>query len=39
MTQGLDRRITLRIQGPHTLNEYDEQVPGVVTEHREWCSH
>ena len=38
MTQGLDRRITLRIQGPHTLNEYQEQVPGVITEHPEWCS-
>ena len=38
MTQGLDRRITLRIQGPRTLNEYAEPVPGVITEHPEWCT-
>lgn len=38
MTQGLDRRITLLIEGAPTLNEYAEAVPGEVTEHSEWCS-
>ena len=38
MTQGLDRRITLLIEGAPTRNEYGEPVPGAVVEHSEWCS-
>ena len=36
-TPVLDRRVTLHIPGPFTLNAYNERIPGPATDHPVWA--